>query len=227
MRFSKIFIFCNVLCFFLQRCLAQNGKNDVSDSILFLNAHKIRIRSISEDEYKKVAHTEHLNIDTTIVKKNKGELVLSIAGNKKIVLRDSLADSDNTEQVTYNYIGKFKEVGLYIIRIQYYEMGEYMLINNKTGTKTKVWGEPKLSPDKKHIACASNAIGYDVMPNGIQMWVIQKGDLKLEWEYKQEQWGPDGLIWKNEKTLYFIKYIPDFISKTKKEEIHYAEILLK
>lgn len=225
MRFSKIFLLCNVLCF-LQNCSAQNSK-DVSDTVLFLNAHKIQISSISEEEYKGAAQTERLNIDTTPVKKNQSELVLSIAGNKKVVLMDSLANSDNTEQVTYNYIGHFKEVGLYVIKVQYYETGEYMLINEKTGIKTKVWGEPKLSPDKKHIVCTSNAIGYDIMPNGIQMWLIEKDNLKLEWEYRQEQWGADEIIWVNDKTFYFIKHIPDFISKTKKEERHYSEIILK
>lgn len=66
-----------------------------------------------------------------------------------------------------------------------------------------------------------------MMPNGIQMWFIQDDDLKLEWEYKQEQWGPDGIIWKNENSFYFVKHIPGLISKTKKDEKHYAEILLK
>jgi hypothetical protein len=225
MRFSKIFLLCNVLCF-LQNCSAQNGK-DVLDTVIFLNAHKIQISSISEDEYNKAAQAERLNIDTTPVKKSKGELVLSIAGNKKVVLRDSLANSDNTEQVTYNYIGHFKEVGLYVIKVQYYETGEYLLINDKTGIKTKIWGEPKLSPDIKHIVCASSAIGYDIMPNGIQMWLNQKDNLKLEWEYKQEQWGPNGIIWANENSFYFTKHIPYFISKTKKEERHYVEISLK
>jgi hypothetical protein len=226
MMFGKIFLLCNVLCCFLQRCSVQNGE-DVSDTALFLNEHKILISSISEDEYKKAAQGERLNIDTTLIKKNKDELVLSIAGNKKVILRDSLANSDNTEQVTYNYIGHFKEAGLYVIKVQYYETGEYILINDKTGVKTKVWGEPKLSPDKKHIVCASNAVGYDIMPNGIQMWLIQKGNLNLDWEYKQEQWGPDGIIWENENIFYFTKHIPDFISKSKKEERHYAKILVK
>lgn len=224
-QFSKIFLLCNVLCF-MQNCSAQNGK-DVSDTGLFMNAHKIQINTISAEEYKKAAQTVPLNIDTTLIKKNKGELVLNLARNKELILRDSIVNSDNSEQVTHNFIGHFMEVGLYVIKVQYYETGEYLLISDKTGVITKVWGEPKLSPDKKHIACASNAIGYDIMPNGIQIWLVQKDNLKLEWESKQEQWGPIDIIWVNENKFYFTKIIPDFISNTQKEERRYAEISFK
>ncbi len=225
MQFSKFFLLCIVLCF-LQHCSAQDGK-DVSDTVLFLNTHKIQISSISEEEYKKAAQTEPLKIVTTSIKKSKGEIVLSLANNKKVILKDSLAGSDNSEQVTYNFIGHFKEVGLYVINVQYYETEEYLLISDKTGVITKVWGEPKLSPDKKHIACASNAIGYDIMPNGIQIWLVQKDTLKLDWESKQEQWGPMDIIWVTENKFYFTKHIPNFISYTQKEERRYAEISFK
>lgn len=226
LRLSNIVVLCDLFCLLLQSCTAQNSKVG-SDTVLFFNMHKLQIRSISEDEYKKAAKAEKLNIDTTLVKKKQGELVLSLAGNKMMILRDSLSNSDNTEQITYNYWGHFNEVGFYIIKVQYYESGEYLLINDKTGIKTQVWGEPKLSPDKKHIVSASNGIEYDILPNGIQMWLIQKDALKLEWEYKQKQWGPDGIIWINQNCFYFTKHIPDFLSKNKKEENQYAEISVK
>ncbi len=225
MRNCKIILLCNMFCFILHNCLAQTGQA-VSDTVLFFNNHQIYINSISEDEYKKAAQTERINLDISPIKKNNGKLVLNLTGNIKVVLRDSLSNSDNTEQVTYNYLGHFKEVSLYVIIVQYYESVEYLLINDKTGVKTKIWGEPKLSSDNKHIVCSSNAIGYDIMPNGIQMWLIEKDNLKLVWEYKQEQWGVDGIIWVKENCFYFIKYIPDFISKTKKEEKHYVKIIL-
>ncbi len=117
MFLSKTCLFCNALCFFLQGCSAQNGK-DVSDTVFLLNQHKVQISSISEKEYKKAVQVGRLHIDTTQVKKSEGELVLSISGNTKVILRDSLSNSDNTEQVTYNYIGHFKEVGLYVVKVQ-------------------------------------------------------------------------------------------------------------
>ncbi|MCX8472289.1 MAG: hypothetical protein ORN85_01435 [Sediminibacterium sp.] len=222
-RNNKIILLSYMFCFFLHNCLAQTGQSDF-DTVLFLNTHEIHINSIREDEYKKAAQTERFIIDNSRIKKNKDKLVLNLTENIKVVLRDSLSNSDNTEQVTYNYIGHFKEVGLYVIIVQYYESVEFLLINDKTGVKTKIWGEPKLSSDNKHIVCSSNAIGYDIMPNGIQMWLIEKDNLILEWVYKQEQWGVDGIIWVKENCFYFIKHIPDFISKTKKEEKHYAKI---
>lgn len=40
MFLSKTCLFCNALCFFLQGCSAQNGK-DVTDTVLLLNQHNM------------------------------------------------------------------------------------------------------------------------------------------------------------------------------------------
>jgi hypothetical protein len=150
-----------------------------------------------------------------------------IEKGEKLVLKDSLSYSDDVNQVTYKYVGFLKDIEYYIIIAQYYETGEYLLVDYKTGIKNKIWGLPKLSPDKKRIVAASNAIGYDIMPNGIQMWGIQKnGKLKLEWEYKQNQWAPDNVEWASNNTIYVNKKIPDFLSSSKKEEQYYIRLLM-
>lgn len=229
-KFLTFFLLSAINFCFMQSCSTQNQKTDQDkkeDSILVLNNHKVLLKGITEIEYKKTAKLEQINPDTILVTKIKGDLALDLANNSKIVLKDSLANTDNTEQVTYTYIGYFKDAGFYVIKAQFFETSEYLLINYKTGDKTKIWGKPKLSPNKEYIVASSNSLGYDIMPNGIQMWSIKNSELKLEWEYKQEQWECDEILWANNDTIYFIKRIPDFISKTSKEEKYYAALTMK
>ncbi len=183
--------------------------------------------NISEDKFRKALKVEQKNSDTTSVVKNKGKLIIALANNKKVILKDSLADSDNVEQVIYTYIEHLKDVGFYVIKAQHYETSEYLLINDKTGYKVKIWEKPKLSPDKKHIVASSNSLVYDAMPNGIQMWSLQSGTLNLEWEYKQDEWEPDSIVWAGNSSLYFIKKIPDFVSKTRKEEKYFMALTME
>jgi hypothetical protein len=221
-----------ILSLLCSSCSAKNG-NKITEELkidtLVINNHTLYIDSISEKEYNnRFEAVKIISYDSTPVKKDKSELILRLEGNKKIVLKDSLSKSDNIDQVTYTYVGFFKTIGFYVVIAQYYETGEYLLINYKTGAMTKVWGLPKLSPNQKRFVCFSDAVGYDIMPNGVQMWEIYpNGELNLEWEYSQETWAPKNIIWANDKSIYVVKSIPDFLSLTKREETSYISITLK
>ena len=181
-----------------------NQKTD-SEKILFLNKHKLEISIIKENIFKEILSNQKKNENKKAIKKN-GVLEVRLLNNKKIFLKDSKTKSDDIEQIFYTYFGYLKEIDFHVIKVQHYETGEFILINNKTGVQTKIWGIPKISPDKNHLAIASNSFGYDIMPSGIQMWHIQDNKLILEWELKGENWGADKLIWKNKNEFYFEKH---------------------
>ncbi len=227
-RYDKIFV-CGVLFLFLISCSAKNnhvnfiehGKRDT----IAINGHTIYVDSITELQYKVYKNVNQIFYDSTAVRKVGNTLTLNVGQGEKLVLKDSLAQSDNVDQVTYTYVGFIKEIRFYIIMAQYYETGEYLLINSNTGEQTRVWGVPKLSPNKKYIVCYSDAIGYDVMPNGIQMWALSpNGKLDLAWEYNQLNWAPEDIVWVNDNSIYVTKRIPDFLSPTNKEEISYCRM---
>ncbi len=233
MRLKKCLIsyLYSILCLSLLSCSANNrnidSKEPVFDTIV-LNKHTICISPITEFEYNEIKNSHKIDYDTTPIIKTNGVLILPLAKNKKVILKDSLSNTDFVEQVTYEYIGFIKEVDLYIVSAQFYETGEILLINYKTGLKTKMWSIPKLSPDRKRLVAWSGILDYDLMPNGIQMWSIQKdGELKLEWEYTQNKWEPYDVKWTNNYTINVIKIIPDFLSPSKKDEKEYIKLLIK
>ncbi|NTW32532.1 MAG: hypothetical protein HGB12_07900, partial [Bacteroidetes bacterium] len=57
---------------------------------------------------------------------------------------------------------------------------------------------------------------------------VQKdGELKLEWEYTQNEWEPYDVKWANNYSINVIKIIPDFLSSSKKDEKEYIKLLMK
>ncbi|MBC7381858.1 MAG: hypothetical protein H7296_02560 [Bacteroidia bacterium] len=195
---------------------------------LLLNGHTIYLDTITDLQYSKVIKFNKIVYDTSPIMKVNDKITLHLINGKNIILEDSFPNSDNDDQVTYKYVGFLKEVGLYIVIAQYFESGEYLLIDNKTGSKTKVWGIPKLSPDNIHIIAASSAIGYEIMPNGIQLWKIQTNGIpKLEWEYQQNKWSPENVEWADKNTIYVFKRTPEQLSSNNKESKSYIKLLIK
>jgi hypothetical protein len=213
---------------FILRCSSNSttGKVIVNNiDTLLLNKVSVYLSSFSKLEFQKLKSSNKTNYAITSIKKNKNEISLPLKNSKNLILKDSLSKTDNSEQVTYIYKGYLQNIGFYVILAQYYETGEYILINDETGSKKKIWGEPIVSADHKSIVDFSNAVGYDVMPNGIQLWEIQQNkELKLKWEYQIDHWGADSIEWIDEKSIGVKKIIPDYISTTKVEEINYIKM---
>jgi len=205
-----------------------NKRNNIVHSdTLSINKHTLYIDNITESEFKAVEKKNEYYDSTEIIKRN-GVIALNLESKQKLYLRDLLANSDNTNQVTYQYVGFFQKQKFYIVLAQYYETGEYLLIDGRTGKKYKLWGMPKISPKGDLLISSSDALGYDVMFNGIQMWKIEKnGQLNLEWEYKQDQWAPESIDWVNNESFSVVKRIPDYLSLTKKEERKYIKISIE
>jgi hypothetical protein len=111
-----------------------------------------------------------------------------------------------------------------LLKVLYYESGEYKLVNKRDGSETKLWGLPILSPDKKMLISYSNALGYDVMPNGIQFFKMENGKLNLVWECEIEDWTPDYVNWVDNTSIIIKKKIPKEFSEKTHDLIEYFKL---
>ncbi len=188
----------------------------------------IKFTEISKKDFHALRTENSLLFDSTPIIKFKNELVLPLINKKNLVLKDSNFNIDRSDQVTYTYKGFYKEIGFYLVIAQYYETGEYLLINNLTGAITKVWGKLKISPNLKQFVCYSSFLEYNLMPTGIQMWeILPNRELKLNWEYSIENWEPIDIFWTTNKYFYVTKYVPEFLSITKLPEYSYLRVSWK
>jgi len=106
--------------------------------------------SKSEYEEKKTNAVDYLIEDTTKIKK-KGVIELPYQkGFKRYVDNASEEAGDNYQE--YNYLGQIPFLNKYLITEQYYESGDYKLIDKKTGLVTAAFTNyPHISFNKKYI----------------------------------------------------------------------------
>ncbi len=193
-----------------------------------VNGHILLLNLISESEYKELSQKVR-SIKITRVAgdlKQEDKLTLPLENGNCKVLLDKKSDNE-VDDVSYSFVGKIEPLKLYVVNASYYETSECILINIQTGVEMKAWGEPTISPDFKHLFSYGDALGYDVMPNGIQMWKFEDGKLNIDWELKPEEWKPQSIEWLDENTLLFMKVIPKEFSQGSKDVIEYVKLIIK
>lgn len=170
-----------------------------------LEGSSIKIDSIEKNEFKMLSSKskDFLDSHTNIQKLNDNIRIVNRTGAVVREYQDSLADTDDTDQKMYRVIGEFKKKGIVVLSVQYYETGECILVDSKTGKETIVWGIPKLSMDGKYLFIGTCALGYDeIMPNGFQIWEFQENNnLKLLHEMREKEWCINEFYWVGNNTL--------------------------
>ena len=184
---------------------------------------KLTLKKVSLAMYKSILSKPfNRRIKDTSIIKRVGVLRFKLPYGKEVTFKDinSKHEADNK---TFLFKGILNN-RFYIILGKYYDTGEYLLVDKYDGNTTSLWGDPIVSPDGTHLAAFSSALGYDMMPNGVQMFTIDHNKLVPDWEYKIEDWEPEALRWVNTNSLIVTKHIPSDLSKTNYEVKEYIKI---
>jgi len=185
---------------FSQRC-------DVIDTIS-TSGKSTFFKTISKKEYLSKKDSSLPLTNENALKKTNGFYSLNL-NERVIVLRDTL-EEDNPLYAHYEYVGVYPNIGLLYFSVSYYESGATLLINQHTGNSVEFFGEPILSPNGTLMFNASQIMNYDVIPNIIQIWSIENGQIKLLIEYDlDDDWIPENIKWIDEKTIFFIRKFED------------------
>ncbi len=222
------------VCFLTsQACSSYGGKSPGSKDNSVNNpvdsSKNYTVTTIKKEDFDNYSKEKALGCltDTSIIKKQGDSLAFIADNGKKVVLKDSLWDSFDTEKRKFNYEGYLAESNGYIVMAKYYESSEVLLINKSDGNITKLWDIPKLSPDKKYIVCRAGFLGYDIMPNGLQLWKIDKNSIVHLFDIEPKTWEPHDVRWIGGHTLILLQKVPAEFSKTKKVETNYLKIDIK
>jgi hypothetical protein len=149
--------------------------------------------------------------DTTTFKKVNGEIKLPVDEKWRpfVTFTDTLLNTDNSDIRQYYYVGQFEKIGFYIVGGGFWEHSEYYLIDKRTGRQTVTWSSPTISPTDKFIANLSMTYGLEGVPNGIQVWRIDRNQnnqvepisLSKHLELDQQIWAPDDFYWETDNSL--------------------------
>ena len=140
-----------------------------------------------------------LSKDTT-VKRNGTSLLFKLKNGKTLTLTDN--DNDSSASFGhYMYVANYPEINKKGVIVYYYESQDFLLVDNRNGDTLHIWAEPIFSPDKKHFLCASMDLVAAFLPNGFQLYDIDKDNIKYAGEANLETWGPTQTKWVDPKTI--------------------------
>jgi len=176
-----------------------------------LHTFSITIATADDFNIAKSKSKDKTLYDTTIFKKINGEIKLPVDSKWKpfVTFTDTLLKTDDTDIREYQYLGQFDKIGFYIVGGSFWEHYECYLIDKRTGIQTTIWNTPTISPDDKFIANLSMAYGFEGVPNGLQIWRIDRQvnnqveliSLVKHLELDQQIWVPDEFVWETDNSL--------------------------
>lgn len=201
--FYSLLILCSIE-------IAQAQQMLYKDTVI--NGKKLNMQKTNLSFYRAIRRKSFPhNIKDSLVVKKKGILNLKLQNGKELIFKD--ITKNEVEGKTFLFKGILNN-RFYIVLGKYYDTGEYFLVDKINGKKTSIWGEPIISPDGKHITSFSGALGYDMMPNGVQMFIFKNNQLVSEWEYKIDDWEPKEIIWIDNTSILISKFTPAELSKS-------------
>jgi hypothetical protein len=135
-----------------------------------------------------------------MVQRRKHVLWLQPALTKPLRLVNITAEDETG--VAYEYIASMPAIRQWLVAVRLYEGGYYLLINQHNGRRTRVWSPPAVAPNGRHFVCGNSDVLARYEPNGLQLWVVENGNLRLLWE-RQTEWGCTQPRWLDNKTILF------------------------
>jgi hypothetical protein len=135
------------------------------------------------------------------VTRKDGRLEISLKSGEVKVFKDTLSESYT--DVAYSFRAYLKAIGYFLIAVQFYEGGGYLMINDNTGKEFFILDLPTISPSKQRLVSSSNYA--EIEDSGIQIWRLTSNEMVLEWSIESADWGAKNAIWLDDKTISLTK----------------------
>ena len=159
--------------------------------------------SAEEEATFDFAAEEHLRLRNAgpMVQRRNNTLLLRPTRAKPLRLVNKTSE-DEANSAAYEYIASIPAIKQWLVAVRLYEGGHYLLVDQRTGRRTHVWSPPAVSPDGRHFVCGNSDVLARYEPNGLQLWAVEDGTLRLLWE-RQTEWGCTQPRWLDNKTILF------------------------
>ncbi|MBU1041442.1 MAG: hypothetical protein KKF77_10135 [Proteobacteria bacterium] len=95
-----------------------------------------------------------------------------------VIFTDTLDEFKHVDGGVYLSLGYFPDIGQHLVRVFYYEGGNYVLVSNTTAETVFSGAAPHVSPSRKRIVVADASEAYT--SNQIKIWALESGRLRLE-----------------------------------------------
>lgn len=132
-------------------------------------------------------------------------LIFALDNGRKTMVQDDTTDTD--QMSAHYYWGELAKAHQWVVFVGLWEGSEALLVDQRTGQKTHIWGHPAASPDGQHIVTYSSDMAYN--PTGLQLYQVDAKGIHQLWE-RNTSWGPTGVKWLSNQALAIAKQdVPD------------------
>jgi hypothetical protein len=207
----------------LTQTLNLLGQTSSSNGIL-------SISEIDQATFEKSKEIVEPSVNSNLVKKENGEI--NIPNKHRSGTFVTFTDDTRPEEnrVQNDYLGFYNSINRHLIRTQYYEGSEFVLIGNYNN-KTTIWSVPIFSKDNKYFL-SFKSYGLEGEPVGVQIWEIDnksysrdKVGLKKILELNQLLFNPIEFRWDlNNSILIIGQVLKNHWYPTKDSEIRYWKL---
>ncbi len=118
------------------------------------------------------------------VRREGDTLHLRLRDGRETTLANPPGYCDGPEGCTvYSFEGHLAAANSYMVEVGYYEEGEYMAIDSRTGTEAKIGAVPHIDPSgTRFIAVGTSEMAGEL--NGFEMWSPTFDGPQMEWRYE-------------------------------------------
>lgn len=154
----------------------------------------------------KVIQDHQLRSVTGSVKYDTSSISLKLAnGNWEHLISDTTEISDY-----YLFERYFKKLGYYSVFVQMYEGSYYIMVSEKSGTKTYLLGRPYFSPSGKYMISTNADLEAGYTKNGFDLYYNVDGELQLLTKLEPKDWAPTNVLWLDDNHLLINCYILNY-----------------
>lgn len=107
------------------------------------------------------------------------------------------------DYVVYELSSFLPEQNCWVITETFYEWAVTLLVNGRNGVITDAVSIPEPSPDGTRLLCTYEDIVVGMLRNVMQVWRVHPDSLVLEFQFRNEPWGPLGAGWAGDSLIVF------------------------
>lgn len=139
-------------------------------------------------------------------------LRITPARGEPAVLEDDSTEGDEYE--VFRYRAFLPRAGHHLVEITFYEGTAFLMVSDRTGSRTYLPEAPLFSPDGTRFASFSMDLVAFYNANKLQVWKVSPEKPELEWELDVDRelgpnpWGPSDPRWIDGRTIEFVKNEP-------------------
>lgn len=133
------------------------------------------------------------------VRRSRFRLLFTLNNEQQAVVQDDTSATD--EATTHCYWGELPEAHQWVVFVGQWEGSHVLLVDQRTGQQTPVWGQPVVSPNKKYLLAYSLDMEAGYNPNGLQLFRVTATGLTRVWALPIAQWGPLEVRWLSNQSV--------------------------